>query len=72
MSFGEEDDAFSMDKILEEIAKEIPEGIPLNKNSFKLAVVLHIYYTDLTNEFVNYLKNIPFNFDLYVSIIKFK
>jgi len=39
----------------------------INKNSYKLAVVIHIYYTDLISEFVGYLKNIPFDFDLYVS-----
>jgi lipopolysaccharide biosynthesis protein len=33
----------------------------------KVAVVAHIYYDDLANEFVSYLKNIPVSFDLYVS-----
>ena len=33
----------------------------------KIAVHIHMYYTDLANEFFNYLKNIPYTFDLYIS-----
>ncbi len=33
----------------------------------KIAVHVHMYYVDLTDEFVNYLKNIPYKFDLYIS-----
>lgn len=32
-----------------------------------IAVHLHLYYVDLLEEFVSYLNNIPFTFDLYVS-----
>lgn len=34
----------------------------------KIAVHLHLYYIDLSDEFVNYLKNIPYPFDIYISI----
>lgn len=34
----------------------------------KIAVHLHLYYTDLLEEFFNYFSKIPYEFDLYVSI----
>lgn len=33
----------------------------------KIAIVVHLFYDDLAEEFVQYLKNIPVDFDLYVS-----
>ncbi len=36
--------------------------------SKKIAVQLHLYYIDLLNEMVDYLKKIPFHFDVLVSI----
>jgi len=33
----------------------------------KVAIVLHIYFTELLDEFIGYFKNIPFSYDLYVS-----
>jgi predicted HAD superfamily hydrolase len=33
-----------------------------------IAIHLHIFYQDLINEFVYYLKNMPFPFDLYISV----
>ncbi len=38
----------------------------------KIAVHAHMYYVDLTNEFVKYLKNIPYEFDLYISTMRKK
>ena len=38
----------------------------------KIAVHAHMYYVDLTDEFITYLKNIPFKFDLYISTMKKK
>ena len=38
------------------------------KNKPTVAVHIHLYYTDLLAEFVSYLENIPFKFDLYISI----
>lgn len=35
--------------------------------SKKIAVVLHLYYVDLIEEFITYLNNIPLQFDLYIS-----
>lgn len=35
----------------------------------KIAVQLHLYYVDLSDEFVKYLSNIPYKFDLLVSIV---
>lgn len=34
----------------------------------KVAVHVHLYYIDLVDEFVHYLKNIPYKFDIYVSV----
>jgi hypothetical protein len=33
----------------------------------RLAVICHIFYEDLANEFCRYLQNIPFPFDIYIS-----
>ena len=33
----------------------------------KIGIHLHMYYADLAIEFSNYLKNIPFDYDLYIS-----
>jgi hypothetical protein len=37
--------------------------------SGKIAVHIHIYYEDLISEFASYLNNIPFRFDLFISVI---
>jgi len=36
----------------------------------KIAVHVHMYYIDLLDEFFNYLNNIPYNFDVFVSVPK--
>jgi FMN phosphatase YigB (HAD superfamily) len=33
-----------------------------------IAIHLHIFYHDLVNEFIDYLNNVPYQFDLYVSV----
>ncbi len=34
----------------------------------RIAIHLHMYYHDLAEEFVGYLRNMPFEYDLYVSV----
>jgi predicted HAD superfamily hydrolase len=34
----------------------------------KIAIHMHLYYIDLLDEFAGYARNMPFSFDLYVSI----
>ncbi len=43
--------------------------IYLGKNLFtpRIAVVLHLYYEELSHEFLTYLRNIPEVFDLYIT-----
>lgn len=36
----------------------------------KIAVHLHLFYTDLLEEFLDYFSNIPDSFDLYISCVK--
>lgn len=36
--------------------------------SGSIAVHLHLFYIDLADEFIEYLKNIPYHFDLFISI----
>lgn len=36
----------------------------------QIAVHLHLFYTDLLEEFLNYFQNIPEPFDLYISCVK--
>lgn len=42
---------------------------PVKKANGKIAIHLHIFYVDLIGEFVNYLRNMPFDYDLYVSVV---
>ena len=37
--------------------------------SGKIAVHVHIFYEDLISEFASYLNNIPFRFDLFISVM---
>ncbi|WP_313740171.1 rhamnan synthesis F family protein [Pseudomonas sp.] len=41
---------------------------PLDKIEGRIAIHLHMYYHDLAPEFAGYLKNMPFAYDLYVSV----
>lgn len=36
----------------------------------KISVCLHLFYTDMVDDIINYLKNIDFNYKLYVSIVE--
>lgn len=38
-------------------------------DSNQTAVVLHLFYMELLEEIVSYLRNIPVNFDLYISVV---
>lgn len=40
-------------------------NIPLKVSG--IAVIAHIYYVDLTNEILDYLNNIPYDYDLFIS-----
>ena len=48
------------------ISSEKFNSINLEKS---IAVQLHLYYLDLIDEFVKYLSNIPYKFDLYISVV---
>ena len=39
------------------------------KQPGKIAIQLHLFYIDLTDDFCKYLSNMPFDFDLLVSIV---
>ena len=41
---------------------------PADDADGSIAIHLHIFYHDLVKEFVEYLKNMPFSYDLYVSV----
>lgn len=45
----------------------IRNQVQLNKS---IGIHLHLYYTDLLDEFYQYLLNIPYKFDLYVSVME--
>lgn len=44
------------------------ECFELEEITSSIAVHLHLYYKDLVTEMIYYLNNIPFQFDLYVSV----
>jgi len=46
---------------------EVPFNFVFNIECPKIAVIIHIFYPEMTSEIVKYLKNIPCNFDLYIS-----
>ena len=48
---------------------KVPFNYILNESNDvpKLAVIFHIYYPELLEEFKRYLANIPFNFDLFIT-----
>lgn len=54
---------------------EISDLIPIievelaSKVNGKIAIHLHIFYDDLILEFAKYLSNMPFTYDLYISVI---
>lgn len=39
-----------------------------NSQPGKIGIHVHLYYIDLLDEFVRFLANMPFNYDLYISI----
>jgi FMN phosphatase YigB (HAD superfamily) len=47
---------------------DIQKVQPADKADGSIAVHIHIFYPDLAKEFARYLKNMPFTYDLYVSI----
>ena len=36
----------------------------------KIAVCVHLYHVDMLNEIVEYIKNIPVEYDLFISLTK--
>ena len=45
------------------------ENVPLAEQAQgRIAIHLHMYYADLADEFVGYLNNMPFKYDLYISV----
>lgn len=46
------------------------EFLPIN--DIKIAVHVHVYYIDLFDEIVRYLKNIPINFSLYITVTSYE
>ena len=63
-SVGEENiDPYILDEAREYLGQR--QG---DKKGARIAVVLHIYYEDLWPELRSILKNIPFKFDLYITL----
>jgi len=46
------------------------EGRKISNGQFEksIAIHIHIYYEDLIDEFVSYLNNMPYTYDLYISV----
>lgn len=53
----------------EELESQLPILNSFGKNKSKVAVVCHMFYSDLWDEFSEQISNIPESFDLYVSIV---
>jgi len=50
------------------LKKNEERGISTQKFSGKLGVILHLYYEDLLEEIIGFLKNIKIDFDLFISV----
>ena len=48
------------------VADEVREGFRLNIDRISAAVIVHLYYTDLLPECMDYIEEIPSNFDVYI------
>lgn len=44
-----------------------PEYTDVISNEPKIAVIAHVFYSDMWEEIYDYLKNIPYKYDLYIS-----
>ncbi len=49
--------------------KEVSPTDLSDMHNRKIAVVIHLYHTDLIEEIVNYLSHIQFNFDLFINAV---
>lgn len=56
-----------MESKLEKRLRDIPELRKIEKN---IAIHIHLFYVDLLPEFVDYLRQMPYPFDLYISCPK--
>jgi predicted HAD superfamily hydrolase len=45
------------------------DAVPPAASAGRIGVHIHIFYQDLADEFAGYLKNIPFSFDLFISVV---
>lgn len=46
------------------------QEVPEDSDRPEIAIHLHLFYTDLLEEFLEYFSNIPYPFDLYISCVK--
>lgn len=44
-----------------------PEYTDIISNEPKIAVIAHVFYSDMWEEIYDYIKNIPYKYDLYIS-----
>lgn len=54
--------------IFDKYREEYALSHPLNNLNRKIAIHIHLYYQDLLDEFIKYLNNMPYKFDIYCSI----
>lgn len=57
-----------LNKIVNTSDIDLKTSPTLDQVNKKIAVHLHLYYVDLSEEFINYLGNIPYQFDLLISV----
>jgi HAD superfamily hydrolase (TIGR01549 family) len=48
---------------------DIQQIQPAKESGGKVAIHIHVFYHDLIEEFVWYLKNMPFHYDLFISVV---
>lgn len=56
-------------KLFTHVCSEIPNQNKNEEISFVYAVHIHLYYLDLSQHFLNYLKNLPGTFDVYITVV---
>ena len=50
------------------IDPRLDSAAPVSVENVSIAVHWHLYYTEMINEFIGYLSNIPVQYDIYVSV----
>ncbi len=64
--------AVNFKNLIDDVVKVEENDIKEFSVNKKVLIHLHLYYIDLLGEFISYLDNIPFKFDVIITVVDFK